>query len=463
MLLGLLRDADDDAGRARPTRADAWAVRIQGSAERLTPTSGWAASTAGALASLFVVVNVFALLGRTSQLPTTAWQLVLDPAALVPLAATAAAPALVSLGGVALLRSTRVVSDPAAVLSAAAACAAWTLGAVVSGLAGVDLHRADADLAASPTSAATFPLLAVALTLGTVAAATAWDGTLAVVPTLRDAPGRAGPRSLARRVVATALGAPTALCLGLGAMAPGVVFLGGTAVATACLLRSRRTPTAGERAPTRRRPPLVADGRRASAAGQLAVAGLMLGAVGVVQLALGPAGRKALVADGVLLAGPRPFTDGTLVSGLGAALTAVAVGLVLLPRWTRWTHLAVGASCAALLLPSLVAAGGALVVADGDAGPWPHLGGGLLVGLAAAAPLRRVLPGGVVARWTTSALVGTGAGLTFGAGLVATAPLLTPLAAGAVLVSLLVSAARVRRPAPGPGRGPATAGPAART
>ena len=452
VLLALLRDADDDAGRTHPTRSDAWAVRIHGTAERLSPTAGWALATAGTLVSLVSVVNVFALLGSTGRAPLSGWALLIDPQEVVQLLAAAAAPALVSLAVAALLRSVGSLSAPASVVAGASACAAWCLAALTSASLGAGFQRLAADLHQTPLGAATPVLFSAAIFIGTVAAAFAWDGILAVVPALRSARGGPGSPVVVRRLVAAALGVVSALLLGMAAFVPWSTFLAGAAVAAACLLRSHRTssPTITRH---HARPPLVADGRRASAAGQLALSGLTMGTVGLALVAMGPVWREQLQLRGVLEGVPGFFSDGWALSSTAGALTALAVGLVVVPRWGRRTRLLVGAVCAALVLQVLATVINAFVTPGGGPLLWPLLGGGLLMGLAAAAPLPQLLPGGAVVRWSTAALLAAATGLTLGASLLVAVPLVTPLAASAVLLALLVSASRVRRPAPEAGHG----------
>ena len=129
-------------------------------------------------------------------------------------------------------------------------------------------------------------------------------------------------------------------------------------------------------------------------------------------------------------------------------LAALAVALVIVPRWGRFTRLLVTAICLALALQTAAAIVVAFLSPGGDAGLWPLAAGGLFVGLAAAAPLPGLLPGGAAVRWVTSLLLGAAGGLTLGAATLALVPLLTPLAAVGMLVTLLVSASRVRRPGP---------------
>lgn len=448
VFLALLQDDDDAAGRTRPSRADAWSARVRGTAEHLTPTAGWVLATAGAAASLVSLVLVFAQLGGDGggEPPSTGWEVLTTPTALAQLLATAAAPALISLAAVALLRSVHLLGDHSAVLAGASAVAAWCLAALTSASWGVGFERADAGLAQTAFGDATWPLFLAATAVGTVTAAAVWDGVLSVVPTLRDARRRRGPRVLARRALAVVLAAPTALFLGLGAVAPGSAFVAGAALAAACLVRRRDpAPRSVQPAPPqpplprRRRPPLVADGRRAAAAGQLAEAALVVGSAATAHALGGFVWQDALLDAGLPLAGMRPMNLGLAVGSGATALVVVAVALLLARQRSRAARWVTAGVVVAVLLRGVDALRGP------ESGAELLFAGGALLGLVGAVVLARVLPGRPALRWTTAGALGVGVGVGAGTGALAVGPLLAPLGAAVVLGALFVSAARARR------------------
>lgn len=183
----------------------------------------------------------------------------------------------------------------------------------------------------------------------------------------------------------------------------------------------------------------MADGRRAAAAGQLAVAALLVGSAATVHALWGIFWQDALVYAGVPFASLPSMNLGLAVGSVALALVVVAVPLLVVPGRSRTALLVTAAVVVAVLLRGL----------DALRGPESNIAlmlvGAAVLGLMAAALLARVLPGRPALRWPTAVLLGAALGVSTGIGVLAVAPLLAPLGAATLVVALLVSAARVRR------------------
>ncbi|MFA4841108.1 MAG: hypothetical protein WC580_05335 [Agrococcus sp.] len=412
-MLGMLADDADARGATRPSASDAWSIRVHGLGERL---DGRVALLLAAVALAVAVAG-----GALVLLPIGAAPWLSIGYALGGLLA----PALASLALAALLRETRVLGAPAAVVASLTSIAAWALAGGAQVAWSLAFHEADAGAPASLAGGLAVLLALAALACGAAALTPIWIAVLG--------PGRA------RRPRWTAAALLSLLCaasLGVFAMMPS----GGVVVAVAVLLAAVRARAQQQSVAEVERVPVASPVPPRTAlptplwSARSTVVLTLLGVIGVGCIGFALSGSSV----------PAAGLDATQAMNAGlAAGSAVAILTVLCAPRLALPRLRARARVPALLVALGVGGGAAAQLLGAESAiQWPVLlVAALPVGAAAALVSLPHLPGGWVARAATAAGVGAAAAIVAGLPVVMTAPFWAPVLA--VVASIL--AARRRR------------------
>lgn len=335
VVLGTLLDTAEARGRARPTRSEAWSLRMNGLGERFS-TSFAAIAAVLAIGTSFAGVTL--LISGAGMTAVTA----------VLTAVTGIAFTAAVLG---MLRDCRLLSPTRTVAALAVGACAWILGAMAGLSWSVGFDEADTGLAPTPLSAAFGPLLLIGWAFGAVAVLMLITGVSSAMP----------------RALRYLAGLPGALILppvlGIGATYQFVGMLGGCAL---LLLAGHQLHRRAPSTSTPREPAAtISPGVRSWAVGLLALV-LVVSVGGAVFAVLG--------------AEMGPAIDGTRAMQLGLGVGQLAIiplalcGAVVLSHRRLSESAIVGASAALTMLGSAWYATGNLVgsSAAGDI-PWPAL------------------------------------------------------------------------------------------
>src|SRR5690606_30121388 len=208
------------SGRARPTAAEAWSLRVTGLGERLTAR---VAPAAAALALLCAgTAMLLAMLGPYGQ-TADAVRIVLG---------VFCTPLLLSVAAVSIARAARRLAPPRALILLVVVAAAWALAASADAAWSVGFDEADAGVGPSAFAAAFLPLFLGALVLGAFAVALL---TRALLPMI--------PRTLGW-IIGALIGAFVAPALGISFAAPATGLMASGAALVILMLRSTPRPRA---------------------------------------------------------------------------------------------------------------------------------------------------------------------------------------------------------------------------
>lgn len=256
ILVAMMLDDAERAGRAAPSAAEIRAAVVHGLAARL---GGPATVVIAALAVLLAVAGQVTLLAGLMSGATSA------PYEAALFASAGAAPAATGVALVALLRTLGVLRDGAALLAAAGSLLAGVAGGLAALGWGQGFEAADAGEPQTGLAAATAPLGAVGIAL------TAAVIGIVLVPVLR----RTGLSGVAATILAVVLAVITAPITGyLAVFSPPTTPVVAIAVLVVAVLPRVRGARSSGNAPVASRPaPVRFDGPRPTGSGPACVLG----------------------------------------------------------------------------------------------------------------------------------------------------------------------------------------------